>query len=76
MHHHLGYEQPERTGFGGLWEAVAEATETPVRTAGDVEFEPEVVATCEGASSARTRALIAAFRQQCCDVEVDVDAAA
>jgi hypothetical protein len=74
--HTLGYELPERTGFGGLWEAVAEATESNHRTAGDVESEPEVVAQCEGPTSPRTREAIEAFRRICCDVDVDVDAAA
>ena len=74
--HQLGYELPERTGFGGLWEAVAEAAEAKHRTAGDVESEPEVVAHCEGPSSRQTRRTIEAFRRACCDVEVDVDAAA
>ena len=67
--HQLGYELPERTGFGGLWEAVAEAAETKHRTAGDVESEPEVVAQCEGATSTETRRAIDAFRRVCCDVE-------
>ena len=73
--HQLGFELPERTGFGGLWETVAaEATAAPPRTAGDVESEPEVVAHSEGAASARTRRTIAAFRRLCCDVEVDAAA--
>ena len=76
--HHLGYELPERTGFGGLWEAVADAAETAQRTAGDVESEPEVVAHCRGPASVDTRRAIEAFRRRCCDVGVDaeVDAAA
>ena len=74
--HQLGYELPERTGFGGLWEAVAEAAETEHPTAGDVESEPEVVARCDGPSSPRTRRAIETFRRLCCDVEDDVDAAA
>ena len=74
--HQLGYELPERTGFGGLWEAVAEVAETKHRTAGDVESEPEVVAHCEGPTSPRTRRTIEAFRRLCCAVETDVDAAA
>ena len=67
--HQLGYELPERTGFGGLWDAIAEAAETKHRTAGDVEFEPEVVAHCEGPASPRTRAVIERFRLLCCDVD-------
>ena len=74
--HQLGYELPERTGFGGLWEAVAEAAETKHRTAGDLESEPEVVAHCEGPTTLATRRAIEAFRRVCCDVESDVDAAA
>lgn len=74
--HQLGYELPERTGFGGLWEAVAEAAEGKHRTAGEVECEPEVVAQCEGPASPQTRVAIEAFRRLCCDVEADVDAAA
>ena len=67
--HQLGYELPERQGFGGLWEAVAEAAEGRHRTAGDVESEPEVIARCEGPTSIRTRRAIEAFRRQCCDVQ-------
>ena len=74
--HQLGYELPERTGFGGLWEAVAEAAERPHRTAGDVESAPEVVARCDGAASPAARRAIAAFRRACCEVEVHADAAA
>ena len=74
--HQLGFELPERTGFGGLWEAVAEAAETKHRTAGDVESEPEVVARCDGPTSVQTRLAIEAFRRICCDVEAPVDAAA
>ena len=74
--HQLGYELPERTGFGGLWEAVAEVAETKHRTAGDVESEPEVVAHCDGPASPRTRRVIERFRQVCCDVEDDHHAAA
>ena len=66
--HQLGYELPERTGFGGLWDAIAEAAETTHRTAGDVEFEPEVVAHCDGPTSGRTREVIDRFRRVCCDV--------
>ena len=74
--HQLGYELPERQGFGGLWEAVAEAAEGKHRTAGDVESEPELVARCDGPTSIRTRHAIAAFRRVCCDVQPEVDAAA
>ena len=74
--HQLGYELPERQGFGGLWEAVAEAAEGKHRTAGDVESEPELVARCEGPTSMGTRRAIDAFRRLCCDVQPHVDAAA
>ena len=74
--HQMGYELPEREGFGGMWEAVAEATESTHRTAGEVESEPEVVAHCEGPTSAGTRRAIESFRRICCDVESHVDAAA
>ena len=74
--HQLGYELPERQGFGGLWEAVAEAAEGSHRTAGEVESEPEVVAHCDGPTSARTRRAIERFRALCCDVAVDAPAAA
>ena len=74
--HQLGYELPERTGFGGLWEAVADTAETKHRTAGDLESEPEVVARCDGPTSAGTRRAIEAFRRICCAVETPVDAAA
>jgi hypothetical protein len=71
--HQLGFELPERTGFGGLWDAIAEAAETETgavrRTAGDLECEPVVVAVCDGPTSASTRATIAAFRQVCCEQE-------
>jgi hypothetical protein len=69
--HQLGYELPERTGFGGLWEAIAESDETETgairRTAGDVECEPTVVAVCEGPTSPTTRAVLDAFRRECCE---------
>jgi hypothetical protein len=74
--HQLGYELPERQGFGGLWEAVAEAAEGRHRTAGAVESEPELVARCEGPTSIQTRRALDAFRRICCDVQPDVDAAA
>ena len=74
--HQLGYELPERQGFGGLWEAVAEAAEGKQRTAGEVESEPEVVAHCEGPTSPRTRRAIERFRAECCDVDVDAPAVA
>ena len=67
--HQLGYELPERTGFGGLWESVAEAAETVHVTAGDLESEPTLIAECDGPTSAGTRAAIAAFRRLCCDQE-------
>ena len=63
--HQLGYELPERTGFGGLWEAVAEAAEIVHTTAGDLECEPHVVARSAGATAADHRAAIAAFRRTC-----------
>jgi hypothetical protein len=67
--HQLGFELPERTGFGGLWDAIAESTSTETgavrRTAGDVECEPTVVAVCDGPTSTATRATIAAFRREC-----------
>jgi hypothetical protein len=66
--HQLGFELPERTGFGGLWDAIAEAAETETgavrRTAGDLECEPTLVAVCDGPVSTTTRATIAAFRRQ------------
>jgi hypothetical protein len=68
--HQLGYELPERTGFGGLWAENALADEIVHATAGDLECEPEIVAHCEGATSAVTRNAIAAFRRTCCDVDV------
>lgn len=74
--HQLGYELPERTGFGGLWEAVAEAAEAKHRTAGDVESAPEVVAHCDGPTSAQTRRSLDAFRRICCDVDAEHVAAA
>ena len=67
--HQLGYDLPERTGFGGLWDAMAESAETETgavrRTAGDVECEPTLVAVCDGPASPATRATVAAFKQQC-----------
>ena len=74
--HQLGYELPERQGFGGLWEAVAEAAEGTHKTAGEVESEPEVVAHSEGPASPRTRRAIERFRAVCCDVEVDAPSVA
>ena len=65
--HQLGYELPDRTGFGGLWDAIAEAGETRHRTAGEVEFEPEIVAHCEGPASIGTRRAIERFREVCCE---------
>lgn len=57
MHHRLGYDLPERTGFGGLWSSLdrrpadAPASEAP----------RHVVATSAGATSAQVRSSIAAF---------------
>ena len=67
--HQMGYELPERTGFGGLWEAVADSAEATYRTAGDLECEPEVIARCDGPTSLATRRALAAFRRACCDVD-------
>jgi hypothetical protein len=68
--HQLGYELPERTGFGGLWDAIAESAQTETgaarRTAGDLECEPTFVARSDGPSSTATRTLIAAFRRTVC----------
>lgn len=72
--HQLGYELPERQGFGGLWEAVAEAAEGTHRTAGEVESEPQLVAECDGATSSTTRRAIESFRRVCCDVDTPVAA--
>lgn len=74
--HQLGYELPERTGFGGLWEAVADAAEHAQPTLGALESAPEVVARCDGATSPRARVALEAFRRCCCEVEPDVEAAA
>ena len=64
--HQLDYELPERPGFGGLWEAVADS-EATLHTAGDVESEPQIVARCDGPTSIRTRLAIESFRERCCD---------
>ena len=56
--HQLGFELPERTGFGGLWSAIddapAERTATPAAAR-------HVVATSAGARSPAVRRAIAAF---------------
>ncbi|HUP87038.1 MAG TPA: hypothetical protein VM143_15395 [Acidimicrobiales bacterium] len=68
--HQLGYELPERTGFGGLWAEAAVEKESVDATAGALECERQLVAHCEGATSVRARDAISSFRRACCDVVV------
>jgi hypothetical protein len=71
MHHRLGYDLPERTGFGGLWAAIDEAAVdedgAAVRrpTAGEIECEPTLVAVSDGPSSPVARRAVDAFRRFC-----------
>lgn len=62
VHHRLGFELPERTGFGGLWSAIDAAGDDERRTApaaGGEERHP--VATSHGARSVAVRRRLAAF---------------
>jgi hypothetical protein len=56
--HHLGYDLPERTGFGGLWSAMDEAPAPRISAV----IERHVVARSDGASSPVVRTCLAAFR--------------
>jgi hypothetical protein len=57
--HHQGYDLPERTGFGGLWSAMAEEiTPAPTSTA----IERHVIARSDGPRSPMVRAHLDAFR--------------
>jgi len=58
MHHRLGYDVPERTGFGGLWSAMEGRRDEPSTT---VAAPRTVVARSEGATRASVRSSIAAF---------------
>ena len=57
VHHRLGYEQPDRAGFGGLWSAMDAETDRPAVTV----VERHVVARSDGPRSAEVRAGVAAF---------------
>jgi hypothetical protein len=59
MHHRLGYDLPERTGFGGLWSAM---DEDRVPAPASPAIERHVVARSAGARSPMVRAHLDAFR--------------
>lgn len=58
MHHRLGYDLPDRTGFGGLWSAMDVRPEDEPAA---VEAPRQVVAHSDGATCRQVRASIAAF---------------
>lgn len=68
--HHLGYELPERTGFGGLWSAMDEPGGAPVAS---VTVERHVVARSAGAGSPAVQARLAAFRAALAELEVGAE---
>lgn len=72
MHHRLGYDLPERTGFGGLWSAM---DEVPASVAAPIERH--VIARSDGARSPVVQAHLDAFRQALGGVDAgDSDVAA
>ena len=70
VHHHLGFDLPERAGFGGLWSAL-EAPPAPV----SLEVR-HPVASSSGASSPAVRAAVAAFVAAIADTDPARTAAA
>jgi hypothetical protein len=70
--HRMGFELPERTGFGGLWSAMDETGEAAPLSAA---VERHVVARSDGARSPLVRARLGAFRRAQA-VDADEDAAA
>lgn len=67
--HHLGYELPERTGFGGLWSAMDEAPAPEVSAV----VERQVIARSAGAGSPAVRARLATFRAALADVDAGAE---
>ena len=63
MHHRLGFDLPERTGFGGLWSAIDAADDggTPSARRGDETEERHPVATSYGARSVAVQQRLAAL---------------
>lgn len=62
MHHHLGFEPPERSGFDGLWSALAAPVENgraPHRAEG--ADERHHVARSHGSSSPAVTSAVAAL---------------
>lgn len=71
--HRMGFELPERTGFGGLWSAMDEQRDTAPVSA---TIERHVVARSDGPRSPLVRARLDAFRRALAADAADADAAA
>ena len=69
MHHRLGYDLPERIGFGGLWSAMDE----PAASVASVTIERHVVARSDGARSPMVRAHLDAFRLALAGLDAGAD---
>jgi hypothetical protein len=73
VHHHLGFEQPERMGLGGLWSALAAPADGGgPSSAAAAEEERVHVARSTGARSPAVAAAVAALLRS----RATVDAAA
>jgi len=66
MHHRLGYDLPERSGFDGLWSAMDNRTDNAPAAA---TAPRHVVATSVGARSAHVRSALASFLAATAPVE-------
>ena len=61
MHHRLGFELPERTGFGGLWSAMDPVDDDDVPAPAANEEPRHWVARSHGASRPQVRKAILAL---------------
>ena len=62
--HQLGFDLPERTGFGGLWSAMDDDHDAPAPRAPATRHH---LATSDGPSSPEVRRALRAFRAAVCD---------
>jgi hypothetical protein len=61
VHHHLGFEQPERVGLGGLWSALTDLASDGATTASATDEARHHVARSCGARSPAVAAAVAAL---------------
>jgi hypothetical protein len=61
VHHHLGFEQPQRDGFGGLWSILDAPTATSAAEGATDEEPRHHVARSTGATAPGVAAAVAAL---------------